>query len=246
MFAVTRQRGGEIQVDSQPGRGTVVTVKLPVVARDLTTRAPQGGTPRGTETVLAVEDDPLVRETIEGDLRALGYTPLMAGHPAEALAIARRAGPIDLLLTDVMMPETTGRRAGARAHAPAPGPAGAVHVCAPAIRAAAAPSDRTRRPPAEQAVRAARAGRGGARGPGHARERAQRRRRARSEAARGRRALIVDDDPDVAETMGDALEQAGLPATIAHSGAEAIRIAGDVRPVLVFCDVALGKGHVGL
>ena len=63
--------------------------------------------------------------------------------------------------------------------------------------------------------------------------------------AHGRRALVVDDDPDVAETMGDALEQAGLPATIARTGAEAIRIAGEVRPVLVFCDVALGKGLSG-
>ncbi len=61
-------------------------------------------------------------------------------------------------------------------------------------------------------------------------------------AAQGRRALVVDDDPDVAETMGDALEQAGLPATIARTGAEAIRIAGEVRPVLVFAMSCSARG----
>ena len=60
--------------------------------------------------------------------------------------------------------------------------------------------------------------------------------------AHGRRALVVDDDPDVAETMGDALEQSGLPATIARTGAEAIRIAGEVRPVLVFAMSCSARG----
>ena len=60
-----------------------------------------------------------------------------------------------------------------------------------------------------------------------------------------RRALIVDDDPDVAETMGDALEQAGLPATIAHTGAEAIRIAGDAAPGSGLLRRRAGKGLSG-
>ncbi len=248
VFAVTRQRGGEIEVDSQPGRGTVVTVKLPVVARNLATRTPQDGTPRGTETVLAVEDDPLVRETIEGDLRALGYTPLMAGLPEEAFEIARRADSIDLMLTDVMMPEMMGgelARELTRQRPDLPVLFMSAHPRSELLRLKRiAPDDHS----AQQAVRAARAGSGGARRPGQTPASARAEAAASSQAeepAQGRRALIVDDDADVAETMSDALEQAGLPATIARTGAEAIRIAGDVRPVLVFCDVALGKGLSG-
>ncbi len=147
-----------------------------------------------------------------------------------------------------MMPGQLGGDLARELTAPPPGAAGAVHVCAPAIRAAAVEPDRVRRSPAGKPFGQHELGVAVRSGPGcRARERARRRRRdANRGSTQGRRALIVDDDPDVAETMGDALEQAGLPATIAHTGAEAIRIAGDVRPVLVFCDVTLGKGTVRL
>ena len=64
------------------------------------------------------------------------------------------------------------------------------------------------------------------------------------ESARAHGALIVDDDPDVAETMRDALEQAGVSATVAHTGLEAVRLAGTLRPDLVLCDVVLGRGEM--
>ncbi len=207
VFAVARQRGGEVRVDSEPGRGTAVTVRLPVVARNLTSRTENGGTPHGTETVLAVEDDPLVRETIEGDLRALGYTTLMAGLPAEALATIERA-PVDLLLTDVMMP---GKLGGELARA--------IRARHPALRVLfmsahpqsellrlkrIEPDDRLLSKPFGQhelgvAVRAVLD-----QPPAGAAVKTE---AGRTAATHVRRALIVDDDPDVAETMGDALDQ---------------------------------------
>jgi CheY-like chemotaxis protein len=247
VFAVTRQRGGEIRVDSQEGRGTTVKVRLPVVARNLTTRIANGPTPRGSETVLAVEDDPVVRETIEGDLRALGYTPVMAAHPEEALAAAARAPSGALLLTDVMMPGKLGgdlareiqrRRPGLRALFMSAHPQSELlrlNRIAPGDRLLSKPFGQHELGVAVRAVLDAAPANPRDTPPG-----------ARTEEPAGdRRALIIDDDPDVAETMGEALEHVGLAATIAHTGAEAIRIAGDLRPVLVFCDVTLGKGLSG-
>ncbi len=67
--------------------------------------------PRGTETILLVEDEPAVRELAEEVLRELGYTVWAAGHGKEALDLAsQRAGErIDLVLTDVVMPQMGGK-----------------------------------------------------------------------------------------------------------------------------------------
>jgi CheY-like chemotaxis protein len=66
---------------------------------------------RGSETVLVVEDDEPVRKLARRALEAAGYTVLPAASPLEALEIAaRHTGPLDLLLTDVMMPDLTGRQ----------------------------------------------------------------------------------------------------------------------------------------
>jgi CheY-like chemotaxis protein len=62
---------------------------------------------------------------------------------------------------------------------------------------------------------------------------------------RARHALVVDDDPDVAATMGDALNHLGLSATIARSGTEAIALASALHPDLILCDVRLGSGLSG-
>jgi two-component system, cell cycle sensor histidine kinase and response regulator CckA len=72
--------------------------------------APIDIAPRGTETVLLVEDEPQVRAVVEAMLKPLGYTVLAAGSASEALAIAESAARApDLLLTDVVMPGAGGR-----------------------------------------------------------------------------------------------------------------------------------------
>jgi two-component system, cell cycle sensor histidine kinase and response regulator CckA len=68
-------------------------------------------TPRGSETVLVVEDDEPLRHLAKEVLAVLGYTVLEAGHPADAIRLAETYGrTIHLLLTDVVMPQMNGRQ----------------------------------------------------------------------------------------------------------------------------------------
>jgi CheY-like chemotaxis protein len=114
VYGIVRQSGGHVRVHSEAGRGTTFRIYLP-----RTDAAPAPGSPpprparsaRGDETVLVVEDDPRVREVTVRALRGAGYRVLAAGDGREALAVAAaEAGPIDLLLTDVVMPELGGRQ----------------------------------------------------------------------------------------------------------------------------------------
>jgi CheY-like chemotaxis protein len=101
-----KQSQGHIKIYSEPGEGTTVKLYLPRAGRAGTaqtgTRAGGGG--RGTETVLLVEDNDLVRTYAEEQLQALGYRVLVARTSAEALALADRDASIDLLFTDIIMP----------------------------------------------------------------------------------------------------------------------------------------------
>jgi two-component system, cell cycle sensor histidine kinase and response regulator CckA len=86
------------------------------------TGAPQEAAARGgAETVLVLEDEPLVRTLVEITLRGAGYAVLTASTAADALALAaHHAGPIDLVLSDVVMPEMSGPELAARIAAPRP------------------------------------------------------------------------------------------------------------------------------
>ncbi len=121
VHGIVRQSGGWIRVETELGRGTTIAVLLPVVAG----RPPSGpkeaaarGSLRGTEVVLLVEDEPLVRSSTRRALERLGYRVIEAQHGAEALVMweARRA-EIDLVLTDVMMPELGGAELAERLRA---------------------------------------------------------------------------------------------------------------------------------
>jgi len=113
-YGIIRQSGGQIQVESEPGRGAVFNVFLPRVA-DVPQAAARPSKDAespltGSETVLLAEDETGVRELVSGQLRRLGYEVLVASSGAEALNAARvHSGPIDLLLSDIVMPKMGGR-----------------------------------------------------------------------------------------------------------------------------------------
>jgi len=112
VHGIVKSSQGEIEVSSQAGRGTTFTIYLPAVDSP---RPGRGGIPDpaasllGTETILLVEDEVPLRAMFNTVLQSLGYTVLQAGNGAEALEINRRSGPIDLVVTDVVLPEMGGR-----------------------------------------------------------------------------------------------------------------------------------------
>jgi PAS domain S-box-containing protein len=111
---IVKQSGGHISVYSEPGCGTTFKVYLPKVneaAEAIVTNAETLATPAGTGTVLLVEDEPMLRELGLTVLQELGYEVLAAENGKEALALvdAHPDKRIDLLLTDVVMPEMGGK-----------------------------------------------------------------------------------------------------------------------------------------
>jgi CheY-like chemotaxis protein len=112
-YGIITQQGGHIQIDSQVGQGTTISIYLPLVeatAEELSQQHDEAALPLGQETVLLVEDEPSVRALSRRVLRQQGYSVLEAANGDEALQLARRhvGLVIDLLLTDVVMPQMSG------------------------------------------------------------------------------------------------------------------------------------------
>jgi len=113
LFGAVKQAGGSIEVYSEIGKGTTFKIYLPRVEEQpikLTKAKSALNIPRGSETVLLVEDEDSVRELARIVLTKLGYTVLPASNASEALLLAEdRSRRIDLLMTDVVMPGMNGR-----------------------------------------------------------------------------------------------------------------------------------------
>ena len=112
-YGVTKQSGGGIHVDSTPGRGSVFHLRFPVVdgeAEDLDDTAPVGkGEWRLTGTVLVVEDDASVRRVTGKILRRAGFQVHLVGDAEAGLRMLISDAPIDVVLTDLVLPGISGR-----------------------------------------------------------------------------------------------------------------------------------------
>ena len=105
-YGFVNQSGGSMKIYSEQGHGTVVKLYLPRASATLPAEEPSHGriaAPGGSETILVVEDDDMVRPYVERELKELGYRVILASGGSAALEILRQPGHIDLLFTDVVM-----------------------------------------------------------------------------------------------------------------------------------------------
>jgi PAS domain S-box-containing protein len=107
VYGFARQSGGTVAIESEEGRGTVMRLFLPRAKGEAAVRTAPVQVPataRGRETILVVEDDPLVQGYVIAQLGGLGYRTLAAGDGASALALVDQGAKFDLLFTDIIMP----------------------------------------------------------------------------------------------------------------------------------------------
>jgi CheY-like chemotaxis protein len=116
VYGIVKQSGGHIDIESEPGQGATFRLYLPRVEEALATPSLAADKPgSGTETVLVVEDEEMVRKVICETLAAAGYAVLEAGSSGEAVVLsAKHSGRIDLLVTDLVMPGRSGHELVAR------------------------------------------------------------------------------------------------------------------------------------
>jgi len=126
IYGIVKQNRGFIDAFSAPGHGTTFHVYLPRVHDDAEAGVPGAEDAReprrGTETLLVVEDEEAILELARHSLQGLGYVVLTARSPGEALEVAgSHVGPLDLLITDVVLPRMNGRELCERLSAAWPG-----------------------------------------------------------------------------------------------------------------------------
>ena len=112
VYGIVKQSGGYVWVYSEIGRGTTFKIYLPSVEEEVAPREIRkavASLPRGTETVLLVEDEEGVRELAKEYLESCGYKVLVAQNGQAAIdLVSKHSGPIDLMMTDIVMPGLSG------------------------------------------------------------------------------------------------------------------------------------------
>jgi signal transduction histidine kinase/CheY-like chemotaxis protein len=121
VYGVVKQSGGFVWVESTPGKGATFEIYLPQATEAVSksdVEARPSAIPRGSETILVVEDEPDVRELACEFLRVSGYSVLEARNGVEAVAVvARHSGTIHVVLTDMVMPKMGGAELAERLRA---------------------------------------------------------------------------------------------------------------------------------
>jgi PAS domain S-box-containing protein len=118
VYGIVKQSGGSTWVSSEPGRGTTFEIYLPRIEEPVPVAQEERAeleSPRGTETILVVEDEEMVLKVTSQSLRKYGYQVIEASNAGEALlACEKHPGPLPLMITDVIMPKMNGRELAAR------------------------------------------------------------------------------------------------------------------------------------
>jgi nitrogen-specific signal transduction histidine kinase len=113
VYGIVKQSGGSIWVSSEGGEGTTFKIYFPCVdeaAKEVATRPQFAESPGGSETILVVEDEEMVRRLVCQILESKGYRVLEAANGEEGLLVCKRQPfPIQIMVTDVVMPEMNGR-----------------------------------------------------------------------------------------------------------------------------------------
>jgi PAS domain S-box-containing protein len=124
VYGIVKQSDGHIWLYSEPAEGTVFKIYLPLAIEtqtDASAAPARAALPRGTETILIVEDEPQIRNLAFDCLAYCGYDVLSSANGIEALELLERSQrPVDLVLTDVVMPKLSGRELSERIRAMQP------------------------------------------------------------------------------------------------------------------------------
>ena len=161
VFGFAKQSGGGIVVDSEEGKGACFRIYLPKADIELSELLPasdarpagDGELRGGSETILCVEDDDVVRAHVVGRLESLGYKVIAACNAAEALEMVNAGTAFDLLFTDIVMPGAmNGRQLAQKVAESAPAGPGALHIRQHVRRVRLQRTSRRRRAAADQAV----------------------------------------------------------------------------------------------
>jgi hypothetical protein len=121
VYGIVKQNEGQITVYSQPGCGSIFEIYLPRVREPLA-EVPRRASAKGSETILLVDDEEGVRKLVHAVLQSHGYNVLQASNGSMALAAyEKNAHKIDMVLTDVVMPQMTGFELGEKLGGQAPG-----------------------------------------------------------------------------------------------------------------------------
>ena len=230
VFAVIRRMGGTISIDSALGEGTTFTLSLPVVIAEPSTNE-EGYTDAASgagQTILIVDDDPLIRMTVETHVQSLGYRALTASSVTDALRIYTENAPIDVVLTDVMMPGLLGSDLGRILQKSAP-------ELAVIFMSAHPRHDLVERGYLQAGARILAK-------PFDARELGGALQHALQDKPRSRRrspmrVFVVDDDPDVLDAVRDFLALEGHLVSTAQSSGTALERIPVFAPDVVLCDI---------